>query len=237
MKGENVMQVMITIFLVFACVISLFAVLMMAYGMINEIRNKRKQPKNAVKEEPKAEIAPAVEEKADAAEEEIAATVVEETEESVSNETADENAVSFSVSNVETLEEKYLALSPEYKKYYDEIVQYAFDQEGVKRIKNERYEEYKIRSTKLVRLTIRQGTVLAQFVLLNADFKNYIRENNVSVKPAPVVMKITNEESVQAAKNSIDIAVKAHKEQLEYIRAQRNARRRKFKNEQSEQGK
>lgn len=227
MKGENVMQVMITIFLVLACVISLFAVLMMAYEMINEIRNKRKQPKNAVKEEPKA----------DAAEEEIAATVVEETEESVSNETADENAVSFSVSNVETLEEKYLALSPEYKKYYDEIVQYAFDQEGVKRIKNERYEEYKIRSTKLVRLTIRQGTVLAQFVLLNADFKNYIRENNVSVKPAPVVMKITNEESVQAAKNSIDIAVKAHKEQLEYIRAQRNARRRKFKNEQSEQGK
>ena len=78
---------------------------------------------------------------------------------------------------------------------------------------------------------------MAQFVLLNADFKNYIRENNVSVKPAPVVMKITNEESVQAAKNSIDIAVKAHKEQLEYIRAQRNARRRKFKNEQSEQGK
>ena len=53
----------------------------------------------------------------------------------------------------------------------------------------------------------------------------------------PIKADITNEESVQAAKNSIDIAVKAHKEQLEYIRAQRNARRRKFKNEQSEQGK
>ena len=237
------MEVIITVFLAFACVIALFAVLMMVYEMINEIRNKRKQLQNAANEDPKSEAAAAVEEKACIQEPEAAVAgspaeeVTEEkpAEESVANETADENAVSFSVSNVETLEEKYLALSPEYKKYYDEIVQYAFDQEGVKRIKNERYEEYKIRSTKLVRLTIRQGTVLAQFVLLNADFKNYIRENNVSVKPAPVVMKITSEESVQAAKNSIDIAIKAHKEQREYIRAQRNARRRKAKSEQSEQ--
>ena len=228
------MEVMITVFLAFACVIALFAVSMMVYEMINEIRNKRKQLQNAANEEPKSEAASAVEEKACIQEPE-AAVAGSPAEESVANETADENAVSFSVSNVETLEEKYLALSPEYKKYYDEIVQYAFDQEGVKRIKNERYEEYKIRSTKLVRLTIRQGTVLAQFVLLNADFKNYIRENNVSVKPAPVVMKITSEESVQAAKNSIDIAIKAHKEQREDIRAQRNARRRKAKSEQSEQ--
>lgn len=137
----------------------------------------------------------------------------------------DENSVVFS-SNKETLEEKYLALPAELKGYYDEIVKYAFEKEGVKRVKNDRYEEYKIRSTRLVRLSVKRGNVIAQFILLNSEFKNYISENNVSVKQAPVTMTISDKAAVEAAKNCIDIAEKSHKDLVEYRKEKRKEKRR-----------
>ena len=52
---------------------------------------------------------------------------------------ADGESVRFST-NVPTLEEKYLALTPEYRGYYDEIVKYAAQMEESKRYNNVRYE-------------------------------------------------------------------------------------------------
>ncbi|MFR6640977.1 MAG: hypothetical protein ACLUSP_06350 [Christensenellales bacterium] len=66
----------------------------------------------------------------------------------------DGNAVVFAAAKHETLDDKYAELTPELKKYYDEIVVYAASVEKSKRIKNARYEEYKVGSNRIVRLTI-----------------------------------------------------------------------------------
>ena len=164
-------------------------------------------------DEPEVE-APVVEEVA-AAEEIPVAEVVE-----------DDDTVRFAPKQSQTLEEKYLALSATERGYYDEIALYAAKKEEAKKFKNARYEEYKIGKTRLVRLLIKRGTVICEFMLQNADFKNYISENKVSVKHSATVMKIEDAEAVQAAKDSVDIVIQAIAEEKEYKKELARERRR-----------
>lgn len=151
------------------------------------------------------------------AENEIAVTKIED------------NAVVFSADKSQTLEEKYEALDKENKKYYDEVIGYAGAVEGVKCFKNNRYEEYKVGSYRVVRLNIKRGIIHCEFSMHNSDFKNYVAENKVSVKHSATVIKITSAETVKAIKDSIDIVVanianeKAFKKQL--AREKRRERR------------
>lgn len=136
-----------------------------------------------------------------------AATVVAqaETQEEPNEDAA--GSVSFAVATKSaTLEEKYLDLTPQYKSYYDQIVQYAMRKDGAKRIKNSSYEEYKLFHARLVRLQVKNGVVVCQFILVNSDFQSYIYDNKVKVKQAPIVLRVIDDETLQAAKNSIDIA-------------------------------
>ena len=116
----------------------------------------------------------------------------------------------------ETIDDRYAELSDEAKSYFDEIVKYALSKsDEVKRVKNARYEEYKIRQARLVRLLIKRGVVVCEFVLINDAFRSYLSENKVSVKLAPTVLRVVDEESLQVAKNSIDIAAQTAKEDQE----------------------
>ena len=216
------METVLIIFMVFVGVMCVFSATTVTLDIVQDFRKKRcsekaqTQPQSPERKEPPVEpiVDPAVTEQT-AVEDEIAAAVAE-----------DENAIVFSAGTSETLEEKYLALSSECKGYYDEIVRYAMAQPEAKRVKNARYEEYKIRRARLVRLLIKRGVVICEFVLLNNDFRNFINDNKLQVKQAPTVLKIQSPEAVQAAKNSIDIAVKAVAEEAEYKKAQQRAKRR-----------
>ncbi|MBR2464138.1 MAG: hypothetical protein IKB41_01730 [Clostridia bacterium] len=132
----------------------------------------------------------------------------------------EEGTVSFSASTSQTLEEKYLELSSEQKRFYDDIIKYAAGKEASRRYYNQRYEEYKIGSKRIVRLRIKRGVVYCEFLLTNSDFRNYISENKIPVKQAATVIKVVDAATVDAVKNSIDIAVqlieeeKAYKKQL-----------------------
>lgn len=172
------METVLLVYMVFACFMCLFAVVVAITQIVQDAKGQRIEKRTP-------EL-----------------VKVEPIKEEVGN------AISFSVANNLTLDEKYQTLAPEYKCYYDEIVQYAMMKDSVKCYKTTRYEEYKIRKTRLVRLQIKRGVVICEFILLNEDFKNYITENKVSVKQSPVVLRVLNPEAVQAAKNSIDIAVK-----------------------------
>ena len=141
--------------------------------------------------------------------------VIEEPEVAEEPVVVDENAISFSLGEKETLEQKYLALTQEYKEYYDEIAKHAMMKEGSKRFKTEKYGEYKIGKNRLVRLTIKKGIVNCEFILYNSDFKNYINDKKVSVKQAPTTVKVTDHSIVQVAKDSIDIAIQAFEEEKE----------------------
>ncbi len=145
----------------------------------------------------------------------------------------DDDSVKFSAGGVkQTLDDKYLALSQEAKGYYDEIVKCANNVENVKRFKNARYEEYKVGNSRIVRLLIKRETVIAEFILQNSDFKSYVSENKVAIRPAPTVLKITNSEMLKTACDSIEIVVKqieAEKEakRLEMLERRRERRRAK----------
>lgn len=175
-------------------------------------RNKQShsQPENSQQSAEPAEEAPS--------EKSVAASAVAEAEEPEEQpEEAPAAAVSDSADSVSfaiaassaTLEEKYLDLTPQYKSYYDQIVQHANRKDGAKRIKNASYEEYKLFHARLVRLQIKGGVVVCQFLLLNTDFQNYLSANKLKVKQAPVVLRVTDDESLAAAKSSIDIAYDA----------------------------
>lgn len=137
-----------------------------------------------------------------------------------------EGTISFSMGQQQTLEEKYLALPAEQRRWYDEIIKYASAVEGSKRFKNVRYEEYKVGKNRLVRLLIKRGIIHCEFILHNSDFKNYINENKISVRQSATTMLVESAATVEAVKNSIDIVVAAIAEEREYRKKLARERRR-----------
>ncbi len=165
-------------------------------------------------EEPKEEPA-----KEESATEETAVT------EEVAEEAEDDGVVNFAT-GTKTLDEKYLVLTPEFKGYYDEIVRFANTVEGSKRYKNANYEEYKVGKNRLVRLKIKRETVICELVIPNLAFKNYVSENRVEVKQAPATIKVVDDATLSAVKDSMQIAINAIEEERAYKKEQAKLRRR-----------
>ena len=233
------MTTVIVVFMAFAVLICLFSVLVLTRELIEDITEKRKQ---------KAEAASTTEQPSEqpnlATPEPVVVAIPQaEPQEEAQELSAEEIAageVRFASKTTPTLEEKYLALDAKSRAYYDEIVKYAAAQEDSKRFKNTRYEEYKTGKTRLVRLLVKRGVVVCEFILPNADFKNYVNENKVNVKVAGTTMKILDDTTLQAAKDSIDIVVKALEEEREYKRQlvlERRRQRRRAQKEEKEQSK
>ena len=226
------MEILFMVFMVFVSVMCLFSALVVLRDIVKEIAESKRQAKAqrvqvvekcletpcVLPEPPK----PVVEEvKEETVESEIAVTSVEEKEDNIS----------FSANNKQTLDEKYASLSQKDKSRYNEIVEYAKKVEGNRCFKNDRYEEYKVGKNRLVRMLIKRGVIICEFILQNSDFKNYVNENKISVKQSATSLKILDSASVAVAKNSIDIAVNAINEEKEYKKQlAREKRRAKNKN-------
>ena len=218
---ETSMEVLFMVFMVVVSVIALFAVMVVLRDIVKEILDARKKEKNCKCNEeapaPAPAPAPVVEEKVVVPEPVAApAPVVEEPVVEAAAEEDEDGKVSFAAGQQQTLEEKYLELPAEARGWYDEIIRHASIVEGSKRFKNTRYEEYKLGNQRLVRMLIKRGIVHCEFILHNSDFKNYVNENKISVRQAATTMRIDNKETVEAAKNSIDIVVAAIAEEREY---------------------
>ena len=137
-----------------------------------------------------------------------------------STQSAGGNTAEFVKPRAETLDEKYAKLSKEKKAFYDEIVAYAAQVGDCKRIKNDRYEEYKSGNTRLVRVLIKRGDVVCEYMMPNDNFKRYVAGNKVKVKSSPVSLKIADENTLQAAKDSVDIAKKIIDDEKAYRKEQ-----------------
>lgn len=212
------MYVLIIIFIIIALVIGLFSATLVTREVVIDEKERRKKKNASLVADSATEKSP-----------HIAKTDVTEDgskeEISVSELEINESAVTFSTGS-KTLDEKYLELSPEYKGYYDEIVRYATSLENSKHYKNSAYEEYKVGKNRLVRLKIKRGVIICELVIPNLAFKNYVSDNKVSVKQAPAIIKVIDETSLTAEKDSIVIAVKAIEEERAYKKEQAKIRRR-----------
>jgi hypothetical protein len=229
----------------FACIISAFAMLIVVRDILKEWAMQRKELREDAKAKAAAAVtAPVVEvEPAPVQEEEIVPVVVEEPTPVVEETPAEEIAVAEEVPEEEkgivfskatqTLEEKYLELPAKLRGYYDEIVKYATVMEGSKRFKNARYEEYKVGNTRLVRMLIKRGVITCELIVPNNSFKSYVSENKLSVKIAPTVIKVLDEATVQAVKDSIDIVMQTAAEERELKKQLAKERRKKSRQEKN----
>lgn len=160
--------------------------------------------------------------------EEIVAEEVDEATEEPTPEIIPEDAVVFSATR-DTIDQRYEALPDEMKGYYDEIVKYAQVVEGNRRFKNDRYEEYKVGKNRIVRLLIKRGVIVCEFVIANSDLRNYMADNKLKIKQAATTMKVYDETTLQAAKNAVDIAVRVIEDEKQYKKEQARAKRRAAK--------
>ena len=225
------MGVVLIVFVILAGIVSIFSLVVVITDLVHESKNTAQtvQPEPAKATEAAEAAAPK-----QASEEVCASEAVKEApDDSVI--IADENAIVFSAGEQKTLDEKFQDLDEQSQRYYVEIVQYAMGQEGAKQYKNARYEEYKIRKTRLVRMQIKRGVVICEFILLNENFRNYIQDNKVRVRQAPTVLRIEDETAVSIAKSSIDIAVKAAQDEQEYKKQKRKEKRRLARQREKEQ--
>lgn len=228
------MYVLMICFIAVVLIIGIFCVVVVARDIVNEERAKKNaseaatatpvvvyQPAPAPQqtEEPEVE-----ESKEEPAKEEPATEETAVTEE-VAEEAEDDGVVNFAT-GTKTLDEKYLELTPEFKGYYDEIVRFANTVEGSKRYKNANYEEYKVGKNRLVRLKIKRETVICELVIPNLAFKNYVSENRVEVKQAPATIKVVDDATLSAVKDSMQIAINAIEEERAYKKEQAKLRRR-----------
>ncbi len=236
------MEIMFMVFMSLVSVMSLFSVLVVLRDIVKEILAARREKANnaaslieemeriiakananeekAVEPAPVAEVVAEVPVQAEPEVEPVAEEPAEAEPEAQESAEEAEGTISFSTTQRQTLEEKYLALSAQQRGWYDEIIKYAAAVEGSKRYKNVRYEEYKVGKNRLVRMLIKRNTVVCEFILHNSDFKNYISENKITVKQSATTMLVDSDATVDAVKNSIDIVVafiaeeKEHKKML-----------------------
>ena len=228
------MYVLMICLIAVVLIIGIFCVVVVTRDIVTEERAKKNaseaatatpvvvyQPASAPQqtEEPEVE-----EPKEEPAKEEPATEETAVTEE-VAEEAEDDGVVNFAT-GTKTLDEKYLELTPEFKGYYDEIVRFANTVEGSKRYKNANYEEYKVGKNRLVRLKIKRDTLICELVIPNLDFKNYVSENRVEVKQAPATIKVVDDATLSAVKDSMQIAINAIEEERAYKKEQAKLRRR-----------
>ena len=232
------METLFMVFMTIVCVVCIFSILVVVRDIVRESAISRREQR---KEQQSAPVAPVIV-AAPVAPVPVAEPVVEEpavtavvepvVEEPVAEEKEEEivdGAVTFSADKGLTLDDKYNDLDSASKKRYDEIIKYASAVEGSKRFKNLRYEEYKIGSLRIVRMLIKRGVIVCEFMMQNANFKSYVSENKISVKQSATVIKVTDNETVQVIKDTIDIVVKAIAEEREFkkqlAREKRKAKR------------
>ena len=77
-----------------------------------------------------------------------------------------------------------------------------------------------------MRILIKRGFVVCEYLLTDDGFKRYVVGNRVKVKIAPTVLKIADKNSLQAAKDSIDISKKIIDDEKAYKKERAKARRR-----------
>ena len=250
------MEIMFMVFMSLVSVMSLFSVLVVLRDIVKVILAARREKasnmaslieemeriiakananEQMAEEIPAPVVAAVVEEPAPAAPvaEEPAVEIAAEEPEAEEAEEDPEGTISFSTTQRQTLEEKYLALSAQQRGWYDEIIKYAAVVEGSKRFKNLRYEEYKVGKNRLVRMLIKRNNVMCEFILHNSDFKNYISENKISVKQSATTMLVDSDATVEAVKNSIDIVVASIAEEKEHKKMLARERRKAARNAQN----
>lgn len=209
---EKAITILLFVFIVVVLVIALFCVVIVTRDVIIESRDRRHGVTEVKTEEAPQKVI-------------VKEEVTKEPVVVVNQPVEDDKNVKFDAIS-KTLSEKYRALNATSRKYYDEIVKTAKAVENSKCYKNDSYEEYKLGKSRIVRLKIKRDVVIAELLVPNLIFKEYITDNKVEAKLAPTTIKVVDKDSLDAVKDSIAIAVKVILEEKELKKEQAKEKRR-----------
>ena len=260
MDMNVLLQAMIVVFMLFLCALCLFAVVVIARDIIYENARRRERIEaqskpNAVTNEhapvetaekpqpaPQPEPQPApveapVEAKVEAKVEEVAVTA-EPLEAPVEADLADEdpNSVAFS-RNTLTMEERYMTLSTEFKRYFDDIVNHTLQKPGVKETKKTSAYDYKIGYQRVIKISIRRSEIVCEFNFIDKDFDQYANASDVKIKRAATVVRVSEPSAVGVVKDGIDLVctqIEELKEQKKELAKEKRRQRRQAAKENAD---
>ncbi len=135
----------------------------------------------------------------------------------------------------ETFIDKYAALSPEARTRYDSIVAYILANPDCKKVEASNAVTFKCKTDKIVRVMIKRGVVILNFLLVNTDLNRFVREEGIkTIKINPVVIKLETDADLVLAKQTADITIENIREEQQY-RKERNRELRRQRYRQKEE--
>lgn len=140
---------------------------------------------------------------------EEAAPAAEPEKEVVEVAVEDPNAVKFNESK--TIEELYEELSIEQKSFFDELKNTALAKPNAVLSITKNYENVKIGKRSIIKLIIRRGVTVAEFLLENDALKEYRlssqnKKGKSKIKIRPTVLAVTELDTLKAAVDMIHLA-------------------------------
>ena len=133
-----------------------------------------------------------------------------------------------------TFIDKYAALSPEARMRYDSIVAYILANPDCKKVEASNAVTFKCKTDKIVRVMIKRGVVILNFLLANTDLNRFVREEGIkTIKINPVVIKLETDSDLVLAKQTADITIENIREEQQY-RKERNRELRRQRYRQKE---
>lgn len=134
----------------------------------------------------------------------------------------------------ESFIDKYAALSPEARTRYDSIVAYILANPDCKKVEASNAVTFKCKTDKIVRVMIKRGVVILNFLLANTDLNRFVREEGIkAIKINPAVIKLETDSDLVLAKQTADITIENIREEQQY-RKERNRELRRQRYRQKE---
>lgn len=231
---EGFLQISLGLIMLFFCVLCTYSII----AMIRDTAEKKGQPEREpdVEHIDSAELSEIITRTATALADAKGSASQAQNEMNKVDELVDvDNAVVFS-KYAPTMEEKYAALSPELKAYFDEIVSHTLSKEGAKECKCANYYDYKIGSYRLLRITVKRGEILCELRFIDREVLDYLSESEVKIKQSASSVRVTSPAAVAAVRDGIDLVFSQIAEDIEYkknlAREKRRERQRRAKEEE-----
>ena len=190
------------------------------------------EPATETVEEPVEEIVEPATETVEEPVEEVIEPATETVEEPVEDKAGKFAVIDTSVIiPKKTHEEKYSELDEESKKYYDAIMTYAEGLADVKRQSSVNADTIFYGRTCVVKTQIKQTRVVCSFSMLDVEMKRMLKGNKGAQEKFTSI-RVVDDESLEAAKKSVDFAYKAAIAEKEYkhqmqLQKRRDARKAK----------
>ncbi len=136
----------------------------------------------------------------------------------------------------QTWDEKYEALEEDQRKLLDQVFAHVEGMEDVRRLDLTSNVRVKYKTHELFKADIKRGIPVINFMLTNTSLMRYVKESGTKkIKITPVTVRLTDEDDLQLALHTTDMALEEAKAEEEYKKEKRKEQRREREQAKREQ--